>query len=156
MSDGTDAYDGTKQRFVDARSNPYIDFGAVHRLTAALLVFPALALLSGDARRHVHAYAGHDHHEHHHGVAAHEHHHEDEPEGVHFDECEPGLHVVHITVVCAQSGQPHTADVDLAPLILMMEPGPLTSASIDVTDVRAHGPPSFAPRSLRAPPRISA
>lgn len=128
----------------------------MHRLTAALLVLPALALLSGDARRHVHVYTGHDHHEHHHGVAAHEHHHEAEPEGMHFDECEPGLHLVRVTVVCCQSVQPNAANVDLSPLISVIEPGRITSASIDVTDVRAHGPPSFAPRSLRAPPRISA
>jgi hypothetical protein len=38
----------------------------------------------------------------------------------------------------------------------VIEIGPLTSVSIDVTDVRVHGPPAFAHLPLRAPPLVSA
>jgi len=119
-------------------------------------MLPALTFLSADARRHVHAYGDHEHHEHQHGPAAHDHRHDEgPPEGVHVDECEPGQHVLHVTVLCCQSVQNDAANVD-RPLTPVIEIGPLTSVSIDVTDVRVHGPPAFAHLPLRAPPLVSA
>lgn len=127
------------------------------RLTAVLLMAPVLALLSGDARRHVHVYGDHDHHEHRHGPAAHEHHHEApaHEDELHIGECEPGQHVLRIGVACSQPLHLDTAVLDL-PVTRVIALGDVTSTNVAVTDVRVHGPPAFAQLPLRAPPFASA
>jgi hypothetical protein len=113
---------------------------------------------------HVHDYAEHDHEEHHHGPAAHSHdqpalaipdHHwraaDDDHPTLQAGSCDPGHHVISITVGNVRVPETHVDLTDVPTSTIVAPAVPLRSAA-PVVDVRVHGPP-FDPRiPSRAPP----
>jgi hypothetical protein len=128
-------------------------------LIQALVVSAAVG-----ASLHVHEYAGHDHPDHHHGPASHEHRqaaiadddHHDETEdhdlpAFQADSCDPGHHVMAVTMGCAQVPQLHV-DIAEVPGTTMVVPAAPVQSAAPVMDVRVHGPPFDFRIPARAPP----
>ncbi|MPZ20741.1 MAG: hypothetical protein GEV06_22955 [Luteitalea sp.] len=127
----------------------------MRRLLAALLGVCLLSVTAQGATLHVHLYGDHDHPEHHHGLAAHHHGTGSHPHdsGVRLEQCDPGQHVVSLTLaldptlkVPAPAAEPVTA-------VLPMR-GLYSCGAVPLIDLREHGPPPVAGISPRAPPAL--
>lgn len=126
----------------------------VQRLPAVVLGIILAASAGQSPVAHTHLYRGHDHPEHQHGLAAHEHQVEaphDSGEGVHLEGCDPGEHAVSIVLFVAPPPQAPAVDAEF------VAPAPATPAlqlhhTVDITDIRVHGPPRRSQASPRAPP----
>lgn len=116
-------------------------------LAAALVLMNVQA-----AELHVHATAGHPDDAHHHGPASHHHDDDDHPsESAEVTGVDAADTVVHVALVAAGAQPVKTLHVS-TDNALMLDPG--VSSIVDDARIvaRAHGPPSIAPPSLRAPP----
>jgi hypothetical protein len=126
----------------------------VQRLLAVVLGMTLAASAGQSPAAHTHLYRDHDHPEHHHGPAAHEHQIDathDSGEGVHLESCDPGEHAVAIVLFVVPPPQAPAVDAEF------VAPAPAAPAlqlqhTVDITDIRVHGPPRRSQSSPRAPP----
>jgi hypothetical protein len=113
---------------------------------------------------HMHEYLDHDHPEHRHGPATHEHpliagpdyHRDQGDDGDHASvelapADDPGRHAVSVSSGVTQAQRFHV-DMAIVHGLTTVEPDPPIWSALGPTDVRAHGPPSAAKSSPRAPP----